>query len=73
MGVPKPFETRTKAWEHFKVLLNDYTSMDLGNDEELQEDVSNLISMHLKTTKIQYSLEDINSTTRGSKGESHEK
>lgn len=73
IGVPKPFELRTKAWDHFKVLLNDYTTMAFGDDDELQEDVSNLISVQLKTARIQYSLEDINAGARVSKHDSSNK
>lgn len=47
--------------------------MDFGDDDELQEDVSNLIPTQLKTNKIQYSLEDINSGARGNKVNNIEK
>lgn len=39
-GVKNPFETRTKAWEHFKALLNDYAMMDIGDDDESSLGVS---------------------------------
>lgn len=55
-SVPKPFETWKKSWVYFEILIDDYTRRYFGDDEEIQEEFSNLISTQLKTAKIQISL-----------------
>lgn len=46
--VPHIFPTRREAWLQYKVLLDDYTGMNIAQNDNVKEDVSKIIELQLK-------------------------
>lgn len=62
--VPIYSSTKTKALDHYKVLLDDYTAMKLSTNDQVQEDVGKLISLKFKTSSDTSKWDDINTNER---------
>lgn len=65
--------TRTKAWDHYKVLLDDYTAMNLSTKDQVKENVGKLISLKLKTNTDTTKWDDIKGSERAAMDHQHTK
>lgn len=61
------YPTRIKAWDHYKVLLKEYTTNTISNKDKVKSGVGKLISMELKTKSEDTKWDDIQYNKRKAK------
>lgn len=58
------YPTRIKAWDHYKVLLKEYTKNTISSKDKVKSGVGKLISMELKTNSDDTKWDDIQDSKR---------